>query len=124
MKIILSLLSNFLKEKKLSDGGYAPVSKEDEEELSKIFYKIITAKWGKDPDGDYPIEFSITNRHKYERKSFVNLPYEHKAKNEKEFDRTFQIAMCNLSIAMRKVENLMDDKRLNDKEKRFKKEST
>lgn len=93
-------IEQFLKERRHSTGGWAPVTDEDMDQLHTVIHTLIAAKWGADPDGDRPINYILIDRTKYRPMHFVPLPYGRKAgKREEEFDS----AMRNLSMAMEAV---------------------
>ncbi|MDF2435304.1 MAG: hypothetical protein JWP44_4935 [Mucilaginibacter sp.] len=94
-------LDKFLKPYRESDsgGGWAPFTAEDETNFWEFMWALIGAKFEPDSDGDYPLNFKLTNRTYQEPMSFVNLPYSHKCNTlaqKLEYIRTAQI---NLSIA-------------------------
>jgi hypothetical protein len=93
-------IKTFLKERRESDGGWAPVTDEDMEQFHAVIYALIEAKWGADPDGDRPIDYILIDRTKYRPMDFFPLPYGHRTgKREEEFDN----AMTNLSMAMEAI---------------------
>jgi hypothetical protein len=58
-----------------SKGGYAKVSDADLEELEELVQTLIETRWGRDPDGDLPIEFTLVNRTTHERLQYFPVPY-------------------------------------------------
>ena len=72
---LLAKIESFLTTRSLSDGGWAPVSKEDFDSLDEIFSELIDAKWGADPDGDRPINFKLIDRTRFEPDHFDLYPY-------------------------------------------------
>jgi len=92
-------VEKFLQERRESDGGYAPVTIQDHTGLCEILELLVEMKWGPDPDGDFPVEVKITNRHAQERLQFQPLPYWHKAETELQKRQILQDAMYNLAMA-------------------------
>jgi len=94
---IQMLIDNFLKEKRGSDGGWAKVTDEDISKLKNIVWKLIKEKCEPDPDGDYPIQYKIINRRKYERDHYLLIPYlEH---NNSSYQEILEDCNINLQIA-------------------------
>lgn len=91
-------LDEFLTERRTSDGGWAEVRDEDIDQLNELIYAIIDAKFEKDEDSDLPIEFRLTDRTKYHRNHFFNVPY-HWDRGEDMLFRALELADTNLSIA-------------------------
>lgn len=61
-----------------SDGGFAPVTPKELEQLHDIIGALIAAKYEADPDGDLPVEVILTDRTRYERPFTSAIPYTHK----------------------------------------------
>lgn len=74
-KRIHDAVDKFLAEKRVSTGGWAPCSDADLAELSDLIDRLITAKFGPDPDGDYPVRFQLVNRLTHESLRFDPVPY-------------------------------------------------
>ena len=72
------LIEDFLSERRKSDGGWAPVTESDFRQLCAIIDRILELKWGRDADGDLPIEYKIIDRKQFERMHYVPVPYQHK----------------------------------------------
>lgn len=89
----------FLMEKRVSDGGWAPVKPGDIRELSDIIINIARLKWEPDPDGDRPIQCILLDRTKYQPLYFKPLPYPHKDR-----DGYFEAAISNLARAIADME--------------------
>ena len=98
----------FLSEFRESHGDYATVLEEDEKQLHKLLYALRKAKFETDCDGDYPIEFEIINRHKYERMNFRPQPYTHKAKTTEDFIRCIEAAKTNVIMATSQLDIALD----------------
>ncbi len=90
-------IEKFLKERRESTGGWAPVTDEDMELFHEVIYSLIEAKWGADPDGDRPVQYKLIDRTKCWPLHFRPVPYGHKRGSREE---EFEAAMTNLSIAM------------------------
>ena len=112
---LFEAIDSFLGRRRLSDGGYAPVLPVDLDELDSILKLLISLKWQEDPDGDVPIEFVIVNRHRFQRRGYLNLPYVHKVIPDGEFEGYTEAVIFNLEIAMRDVT-------LWDRERRYRRE--
>lgn len=97
---LTELLQEFLKERRESDrGGYAPVTKEDLEQLHEIIGKLIEFKWEADCDGDRPVEWHLTDRTKYQRDRYVAVPHAHLGMAEDAFDsEVFEQYMSNVLL--------------------------
>jgi len=97
---VVELLPKFLENPRMSeDGGYAPVSDEDLDDLGRLFRLIVSTKFERDAVGDLPVEIVVVNRHKYESPEFVRVPYHHKAG----WKAYFRAAFANMRIASRKL---------------------
>jgi len=94
-----ALIDKFLKERKKSTGGYAPVSQEEIDTLCNIVQSLIELKYQPDPDGDVPVEFTIVDRTQYERLGYGPIPYIDKANTEKEQLLAVELAHMNMDIA-------------------------
>ena len=71
----VTLLDAFLAEgRSRSSGGFAPVHKTDVEKLWDIFVAILEAKYERDPDGDLPIRFELTDWTRFEFRRWLQLP--------------------------------------------------
>jgi hypothetical protein len=68
----------FLKNKKESNGGYAPVEPKEVEDLYAIVHALIGLKYETDPDGDLPIHVILTDRTRYERPLALPIRHTHK----------------------------------------------
>jgi hypothetical protein len=65
----------FLKQRKESSGGYAPVDEGEVEALLGIVYDLIEAKYEDDPDGDAPLSVHITDRTRYQKPFILPIPH-------------------------------------------------
>lgn len=74
---LIDLMDRFLLQHRQSSsaGGWAEVEDEDFQLLDKLIEKLVQSKCDKDADGDYPIEWKLTNRRKYIRNQFARVPY-------------------------------------------------
>lgn len=91
-------INEFLTDRRMSDGGWAPVTERDLEQLYTIMMRIIEMKWGPDPDGDRPINWKIIDRTRFWPMHYVPVPYEHKAKDDLALEHLFAVA-TNANIA-------------------------
>ena len=120
-KELTERIKTFLKERRVSDGGWAPVTGDDMEQFHAVIYSLIEAKWGADPDGDRPIQYKLVDRTKYWPLHYFPIPYGHDdGKREEEFDN----AMTNLSMAMEAIRttDVMVERHIDRKAKIPKKE--
>lgn len=69
------IIDKFLAQRIPSHGGRAPVTEADFEALSIIINLLIESKWEPDADGDYPVEFHLVDRTRFEPAHFLDLPY-------------------------------------------------
>ena len=74
-KSLNNRIDKFLKKKIKSHGGRAPVLVEDLEEICEIFCGIIELKYQSDADGEYPVDFMVTDRTTCEPMQFYPRPY-------------------------------------------------
>lgn len=94
---IIELVEDFLEERIPSvNNEFAPVSKEDFVALGNILNELVEAKWAPDPDGDYPIEAVIVNRHNREHLPYSAVTYRHVDKKQYKRD-----VVTNLFTALR-----------------------
>ena len=111
-----------------SGGGWAPVTKEDKEQLNEVLYALLEAKFGRDADGDLPVQFNIVDRNKFEPNHFFNIPYSYDIADRKqegldqeEYEESrMSLMMSNLSIAMRGIDTEINIKRYNRQDKKEK----
>ena len=106
-KKLYELIDKFLKEKRVSDGGWAPVSMLDFSGLEKIVYQLVQSKWGPDPDGDYPINWVLIDRTRFEPLHYQLMPYHKMKPNPSADEWRLERALLNLSIAMQAVDICM-----------------
>ena len=75
---LLRHIDRFLAQRKESTGGYAPVEPEEVQALQDIIHRLIALKYEQDPDGDLPLEATVTDRTRYERPLHLPVPYAHR----------------------------------------------
>lgn len=115
-KVLSNLINKFLAERRKSDGGYAPVTETDLEQLHAIINRLITLKWGPDPDGDWPINWHIIDRTRFEPMHYAPVPYEHMATGEAALERlntvllNANIANRELDVTLRILQNILREK--------------
>jgi predicted RNA-binding Zn-ribbon protein involved in translation (DUF1610 family) len=102
-KVLSGLIDKFLAEKRVSDGGLAPVTEEDIVQLHVILNRIIRMKWGADPDGDWPINWQLIDRTRFEPMHYRPVPYEHEAEGVARLER-LNIVLLNANIANRELD--------------------
>jgi hypothetical protein len=93
-----NLVDQFLAKGRLSDGGYAPFTREDERLLHELLCALDEAKFQRDPDGDTPLNWVIINRTKYQPHHYVRVPYTHE-----NLDGAFRDSLLNLEMATKAV---------------------
>ena len=91
-------IQEFLSERRLSDGGWAPVEQQDFWQLDDIIQSLISAKWGADADGDRPVEYTLIDRTLYTGTFFLPIRYMYDA-NKTELMSIMRDCMTNVSIA-------------------------
>ena len=101
------MIAAFLAERRESDGGYAPVTRDDIRQLYDIIYKLIELKWENDPDGDGPMSAKLIDHTKGHMSYFQPIPH-------KDDVAAFQIAVSNLHVASEDMRRQIDLRRLND----------
>lgn len=107
-KLLNILIDEFLAVRRESDGGYAPVTEKDLEQLDTIIYKLIGMKWAMDPDGDLPIDFKIIDRTRFEPMHYDPVPYQHKTEDDPLAQRgRLAILMMNAHIALEALDTQM-----------------
>lgn len=77
-------------------GGWPQVKPDDVVMLRQVILAVIMAKWGRDSDGDLPIEIRVVDRTRYRPACGVPLPYEHKDETLKELFNIFDTALLNV----------------------------
>ena len=68
-------LEKFLKNRKSSDGGWAPVDEDEVGQFVELAYAILEAKYERDPDGDLPVSVHVTDRTRYEAPLILPIPH-------------------------------------------------
>lgn len=108
---IIEMLEDFLEHREPSvNNGFALVSKEDFDTFVGIVYEIINAKWEPDPDGDFPINARIINRHFKEVIPYTAVTYRSIDKNQYTKD-----ILGNLRTAVREVTLSFDLDEIDDR---------
>jgi hypothetical protein len=102
-KALHDKLDEFLEHRRLSSGGYAEITSQDVVDLNHLISDVIKAKCQSDPDGDYPIDFKIIDRTKFEPMHFFPVEYDHDKTKEKR-QEILEDHLSNLSIAMSRVD--------------------
>lgn len=92
------MIEGFLAERRESDGGYAPVTDLDMEQLYTIMDMLLDRKFGEDPDGDLPIEYKLINRNLYFGMHYRPIPYSLDAGPESALD-IHQAITLNFGLA-------------------------
>ena len=102
-RVLDKLIDKFLAERRVSDGGWAPVTESDSYQLNAIIERLVRMKWTADPDGDRPIEWRIIDRTQFGRLQYAPVPYEHDADGELGLER-LNIVLLNANIANRELD--------------------
>lgn len=102
-KTLQTTIDQFLAERRESDGGYAPVEDGDLELLNDVIGLLVAAKWGKDPDGDRPIEYMIVNRTTHRMPYFQPVPYLKYNGTSAEIEAHARATFGNLETATREA---------------------
>lgn len=100
-------IEKFLRERRHSDGGYAPVTESDFKQLDAILYQLIELKFARDPDGDLPINYKLINRNIFQPDHYWLVRYEHKAKTPEEQDAILEDLLGNLKTATEAVDRFL-----------------
>lgn len=74
---VAKAIGRFLATRSRSDGGFAPVGKDDIQDLYRVMEAIFEAKYERDPDGDLPINIVLVDRTQYEPVHHMLIPYRH-----------------------------------------------
>ena len=93
---LTDIIQDFLLDPHCSDGGYATVETSDMVQLNDIICALVAQKWEADSDGDYPVDYILVDRTRYEPNHFIASPYLHKANTDA--DRMFYIRGCMLNV--------------------------
>jgi hypothetical protein len=96
------LVDQFLAKGRLSDGGFALFTHDDERLLNQLLCALDEAKFQRDPDGDTPLNWVIINRTKYQPHHYVRVPYTHE-----NLDGAFRESLLNLEMATKAVRECM-----------------
>lgn len=96
-------INKFLKEKRKSDSGYAPVEKNDISDLNDIINLLLESKFELDCDGDLPVNWEVLDRTKYEpHTAIIPVPYSHKDK-----EGHIKAITSNLSYYAERLDRIM-----------------
>lgn len=68
-------LREFVSARSESNGGYAPVGKDDLNTIGDILNDLLHLKYEMDPDGDIPVVLRLRDRTKMEGNHFQDLPH-------------------------------------------------
>lgn len=109
---IVEMVRYFLSERRESKGGWAEITDADVVSLNDIISVLVVAKCDRDPDGDFPIEWLVVNRLRFERLHFVPQPYDRDFVSGEidgepvgePIETIMEIAELNLGIAHEKLE--------------------
>jgi len=107
MDELLAKIQFFLESPRQSDGGWAPVEKQDMIQLSDIIQALISAKWQPDADGDLPVEVGIVDRTRYEPQPGIAVRYFHKAQSDAERMDIIRQHMLNVRAASSRLDAVL-----------------
>ena len=92
-------INEFLTDRRMGDGGWAPVTERDLNQLCAIIDWLIKMKWETDPDGDFPINWKVIDRTRFEPMHYHPVPYEHKARDDAALADRLSTVLTNADIA-------------------------
>lgn len=98
-------LEAFLATRSRGDGGWAPVSERDLEDLYGIMNLVLETKYEQDVDGDLPVQYQLVDRTRCEPMHFMPVPYSHNAETEEQIMSNLDTHLVNLEIATSAVRN-------------------
>lgn len=70
-----NMIEGFLKDRRESDGGYAPVTEADMNRLDGIIATLVALKFDEDPDDDRPVVWRLINRNTHQGMHYRPVPY-------------------------------------------------
>jgi len=99
-----NLIHEFLYDKRKSNGdGYAEITLGDVQYLYEIISMLVELKFEPDADGDYPIDYEITDLTRYERSLFLQVPRWGGEADDNNYDDILRAYAINNNIAADKV---------------------
>lgn len=114
-KKVLEKIEAFLNERRVSDGGFAPVTDKDMEQLHEVMYALVEAKWGSDPDGDRPLNYILIDRTKYWPMHYQPVLYAHNCCQDEERRESLRQKMANIRTAAEDVDRHLHIDELREK---------
>lgn len=97
----------FLSERRESEqGGFSLVTDKDRDIFGDIINKLIMLKWESDADNDFPIEFKMIDRTRFQRMHYMQVPYLPIVPTLRELLKARRIIDVNLDIAFSAKQNL------------------
>ncbi len=104
-----------------SNGGYAEVSRELQDELDTFFYYVMRAAIEPDPDGDLTLSLSIVNRKKWSNPfDWIRIPHDFDTPDD--YVNTIRTLTSVQSMAAGRMDSLAYNM-LHNKDKIFKGEN-
>ncbi len=97
VKILEFLVPLLETRSEVEDGGWPQVNPEDVTILRQVILAVIMAKWGRDSDGDLPIETKVVDRTRYRPITQSPLLYEHRAETMKQLFGILDLALLNVA---------------------------
>ena len=103
MSQLFELINNFITGRKVSQGGYAPVTKQEIHDINHIIEKLLELKYERDSDGALPITWAIVDRTKYYNPflRYSQLEYPSNAQNDEgvyDMDKLYKDLDSRLNI--------------------------
>jgi hypothetical protein len=88
------------------DSGYAIVTKKDVEEMYDLIERMVELRFAQDSDGDYPIDFKLIDRTRFQSSHYRLIPQPEDFDNEtlEEQWNIAKIAKINLEVAQGQFE--------------------
>ena len=98
------------------NGGWPQVKPDDVVMLRQVILAVVMAKWGRDPDGDLPIETKVVDRTRYRSLTQAPLLYEHRAETMTRLFGILDLASLNVASSIDAYRSIMQevDTRLGD----------
>ncbi len=104
MDELIAKLRDFLSERSVSSGGWAPVGEKDMVNFREIVGMIVSLKYAKDPDGDLPVQVILVDRTKFEGVGAFPIRYSSRATTEEEMFDILRTLSLNASMAVARLE--------------------
>lgn len=100
---VMKKVAKFAEERRESDGGWAPVTEDDMDQLRYIIDALLLLKFAEAPTVICQSTTFLVDRTKYEPMHYEPLPY----KTEASFVERLNIAMMNAEIAQDRARQIV-----------------